>query len=828
MDKKTNIKDWLHNPNIKCSSLSSVMENAYGRYAKYVIQDRALPDVRDGLKPVQRRILYAMNNLGLYSNRPYKKSARTVGEVIGKYHPHGDSSIYEAMVRMSQDWKNNSCLIDMQGNNGSIDGDGAAAMRYTECRLSSIAMQMLDNLDKDTVEWVFNFDDTEKEPTILPSLFPNLLVNGSTGIAAGYATNMPPHNPTEVLNALKFLLKYPNANLESVMKYIPGPDFPTGGIINGTTGIVDAYKTGKGKIELNCNYEIRGENKNFYDVVIKNVPFEVKKSDLVCEIAKIAFEEEIDGIENVVDESDANGVNIALQIKKDKNVENIMSYLFKKTSLSISYSFNNTVIANKKPVCLGLCDLLNEHLNHCFDMIVKAAIFDLNKANQKLEIILGLIKCISILDEIITLIRASISKSDAKEKLINRYRFTENQAEAILNMKLYRLTNTDVAELKKDKETLEQLIAELDNLINNKEKQIDKLIQVFDKYIQEFGYSRRTKINEEQVKYEIDSKGLISNEKWILGISNFGYLKLISPRSWNNEKSLNEYTFNNEKDSLIFLENVYTLDTVVMITKFGKLVCLPIHKLKTSKIKDKGNHLNDFVTLAGSDQIIGAFLLKHEEVYFDKNLAILTKNGMIKSTSFSELVTKQNLKATSIIKLDENDEIVSFDIIDTNKNYFVNIVANNGNALCFESSQIPVYGKNSSGVLAMKLKGNEVLKGMAIVDATNAKWIVMCEQNYEIIDQNDVVLGNRNSVGKQIFNKKLNFDKIISIKPIMDKSLFIVKENDKNTVIEIDKLKTNKLTNYDGDIKATNICEVKTTKTYLSNKKDTNIDLFSL
>ncbi len=825
MDKKKHNENWLHNPNVKRYSLASVMENAFGRYAKYIIQDRALPDVRDGLKPVQRRILFAMNNLGLYQNRPYKKSARTVGEVIGKYHPHGDSSIYEAMVRMSQDWKNNTCLIDMQGNNGSIDGDGAAAMRYTECRLSPMSMTMLANIDKNTVEWVYNFDDSEKEPVILPSLYPNLLVNGAQGIAAGYATNMPPHNPTEILNALKFLLKHPEASLSDIMQYIPGPDFPTGGVINGNQGILDAYESGKGKLELNCKYELRTTNKNFYEVVITDIPFDIKKSELVKQIAVIAFGEEIDGIENVTDESDQNGVNIVLQIKKDKNLDTIMGYLLKKTALSQTYSINNTVISNKKPVCLGMKALLDEHLNHCFNMLIKASQYDLNKALQKLEIVEGFIRCIKILEEVIPVIRTSKNKQDAKENLMKRFMFSDVQAEAILNMKLYRLTNTDYVELENDRASLKQKIADLKLLISNHDKQIEVLTKVFDEYIDEFGFDRKTQIVNNAIKLDIDSKELVANDKWILGISNYGYLKLLTPRSWNNDKSLSEYAFNNEKDSLVFLENVYSLDTVVLITKFGKLVCLPVHKLKPNKVKDKGNHLNDFVTLLGDDQIVGAFLLKNDQVYFDSNLVMLSKQGMIKATNFNELVSKSSLKSTSIMKLNDGDEIISFSIVKTDQKYFVNVIASNGNTSCFESDQIPVQSKTSAGVLAMKLKDKDYLLGMAMVASDQSMWAVCCENDYQVIKQASVDVTNRNTTGKNIFSSKLKLNKVIGIFSFNPDTVFIGKETNNNCVITLSNYKLDKMNGYENHVKLTGLCMIETTQNIMPNKPIKLLDL---
>ncbi|MDE6289807.1 MAG: DNA topoisomerase 4 subunit A, partial [Ureaplasma sp.] len=468
MDKKNTIIN---------QSLATIMSDCFGRYAKYVIQDRALPDIRDGLKPVQRRILYAMGELGLFHNKQYKKSARTVGEVIGKYHPHGDSSIYEAMVRMSQDWKNNLPLLDMHGNNGSIDGDSAAAMRYTETRLSEVSTIMLDNIKKNIVEFTLNFDDTEKEPTVLPSLFPNLLINGCVGIAAGYATNIPTHNPKEVFDALIYRIKTPNSSLSTIMKIIPGPDFPTGGIINTDSGLKDAFETGRGKFVISSKIEFNESNSKINQIVIKEIPYDTNKSIIIKELNDIMYDEKIPGILEIRDESDKNGVSIVIDVKKDKNLELIKNYLLKNTKLQVNYSTNFVVILNKKPTIVPLLTAFDSYIEFAISIIVKTAEYDLEKASKRAEILLGLIKAIKIIDKVIAVIRSSESKEDAKNNLMKKWEFSQIQAEAIVSLQLYKLTKTDINQLKEEVDELTKTIEYLQNLISNQELQKDVLIE---------------------------------------------------------------------------------------------------------------------------------------------------------------------------------------------------------------------------------------------------------------------------------------------------------------------------------------------------------------
>ena len=448
-------------------ALEDIMGDRFGRYSKYIIQERALPDVRDGLKPVQRRILFAMNKDGNTHDKAFRKSAKSVGNVMGNFHPHGDSSIYEALVRMSQDWKLRVPLIEMHGNNGSIDNDPPAAMRYTEARLSEAAEEMLNDIDKETVDMVLNFDDTEYEPTVLPARFPNLLVNGATGISAGYATEIPPHNLGEVIDAVLYTIKHPNPSLEKLMEFVKGPDFPTGGIIQGINGLKQAYRTGKGRVVVRSKTsveEIRGNKKQ---IIVSEIPYEVNKALLVKKIDEIRVMKKVDGIAEIRDESDRDGLSIAIELKKDVDARGILNYLFKNTDLQVSYNFNMVAINKLRPERMGLKEIIQAYVDFQKEVITKRTKFNLKKAEDRLHIVAGLIKALSILDQVIKTIRGSKDKKDAKQNLITSFNFSERQAEAIVSLQLYRLTNTDVTELKSEAKALNDSIDEFNNILNN-------------------------------------------------------------------------------------------------------------------------------------------------------------------------------------------------------------------------------------------------------------------------------------------------------------------------------------------------------------------------
>jgi topoisomerase-4 subunit A len=557
--------------------IEEIMSESFGKYAKYIIQDRALPDVRDGLKPVQRRIIYAMNDLQLLYDRPHKKSARTVGEVIGKYHPHGDTSIYDAMVRMSQNWKNNIPLVDMHGNNGSIDGDSAAAMRYTECRLSQFGQLLIDGIKKDTVPFINNFDDSEREPTVLPTFLPNLLINGASGIAAGYATNIPPFNPSEVIDAIITRIDSPSGYLSTILKTMPGPDFPTGGSILNPEGVREAYEKGKGKITIRAKII----QKTAKQVYITEIPYETNKSSIIKNIQELAIEHDVLNIDEVRDESDDKGVSIALDMKNGKNFDFVKNFLYKNTQLQISYSINMVVIKDRKPYCMPMLDILDTFISHIEHVTIAASKFDLAKAKSRKEIIAGLIKAIKMLDDVVELIRKSADKTSAKESLVKKLMFTEPQAEAIVNLRLYRLSNSDVSELNKELLELEQTISELELLIKNKEYRNNYLKNRLRGYKKIFGYSRKTQISHEESKIEIDQTDIIEDRENVIVVTRDGYLKNISKRSYANS----EYDKLKLKDGDIpaaqFISN--QRDKVILITSRGNYVSIPTFKIEESK-----------------------------------------------------------------------------------------------------------------------------------------------------------------------------------------------------------------------------------------------------
>lgn len=741
--------------------LSIIIGDCFGRYAKYIIQDRAIPDARDGLKPVQRRILYAMYELGLTNDKPYKKSARTVGEVIGKYHPHGDSSIYESMVRMSQSWKSNLPLLDMHGNNGSIDGDSPAAMRYTECRLSLVSDLMLENIYKNTVDFSLNFDDSEKEPVILPAMLPNLLINGAVGIAAGYATNIPPHNPTEVLNAIIYLLDHPNAQLDEILKIIPAPDFPTGGIIEGKEGVIDSFRTGKGKFILTSKIHYNLEDKKCNQLIITEIPYDVTKSNIIKEINDIIFDEKISGLIEVRDESDKNGINIVIDVKKEKNLEQITNYLLKNTHLQISYATNFVAIVNRKPVLLDIISALKHYINHALDIQRKTFIYDLEKHKKRLEIVEGLVIAINNIDEVISIIRKSDSKEDAKVKLIERFNFTENQAEAILVLRLYRLSKTDIGTLLAEAEELYKIIENLNNLLSSQKLQEQYLINTLFEYRKKFGYSRKTKISENIKKLEINEQEIIDIKENIIFVSNDGYIKKVTPKIYESNE-LSTIGFK-PLDFIFYTNKCYSNQYLLLVTKLGKSICIPIFKLENGKWKDLGEHINNFMTMDPSDRVIFATILENDQID-NCSLIIFTKHGINKKVLFSDFINTKSTKSTSILKLKSDDEIVSANFIYNHQLYFLSLVSNVGNGYAFSSDEIPTLSKTASGVKSIKLKPGEYLVSANVSRTLELSCLFVLNSGIRLSNLDEFKVLSRCSTGKSVLHIKTNTnDKLINV-----------------------------------------------------------------
>ncbi len=680
-------------------TLEDIMGERFGSYSKYIIQERAIPDARDGLKPVQRRILYSMYKEKNTYDRPYRKSAKTVGDVIGNYHPHGDSSIYEAMVRMSQEWKSRYPYIDMHGNNGSIDGDSPAAYRYTEARLSKISNEMLRDINRDTVEFAPNFDDSLKEPTVLPARFPALLVYGTQGISAGYATNIPPHNLGEVIDAAIYLIDNSEATLDELMNFVKGPDFPTGAIIEGKKGLLDAYQTGKGKIIIKSKYEFEEKNGKT-SLVITEIPYEVNKALLVKKIDDIRLDKKIDGIVEVRDES-AQDIRIVIDLKKGVNKEFLVNFLLKNTDMQISYNFNMVAIVKKRPKLLGLKNALKAFIDHQQEVVRRRSEFDLAHAKKELHILDGLKKCLSILDEVIKTIRASKNKSDAKENLVKEYAFSYEQAEAIVTLQLYRLTNTDVVELEERCAVLEKIIASLTAILEN-EKILKKVMkEELKKVKSEYNKERITEVRDEVTEIKLDTTALIPKEDTIVTISREGYIKRTSIRSYS-ASDIKEPLLK-ENDYLLGEFKMKTTDTLLVFTSFGNYLYIPVHTINDLKWRELGKHVSNLVPLQEDEEIVTAIPVS--DFNDKKNIILATSQGMIKSTSLADFKLTRYSKATSCMKLKDNDKLIAafYDIKDE-----IFIETSKGYGLWFSKEEIPVVGIKAGGVKAITLKDDSV------------------------------------------------------------------------------------------------------------------------
>lgn len=681
-------------------SLEEIMGERFGRYCKTIILDRALPDVRDGLKPVQRRILYGMYKSGNTYDKKYRKSAKAVGEIMGNYHPHGDSSIYDAMVRMSQDWKMETPYIDMHGNNGSMDGDGAAAMRYTEARLSKISNELLLDINKNTVEMAPNYDDTLEEPTVLPAGFPNLLVNGSTGISAGYATNIPTHNLGEVIDATIKRIDSPNCLLDTIMSVMPGPDFPTGGVIEGVKEIKEAYETGKGKIVVKSKYEVIKE-KGKYQIVITEIPYEVNKALLVKKMNDIRIDKKIEGILDIRDETSRGELRIVIDLKKDANADLVINYLLKNTDMQVSYSFNMIAIVNHRPRQIGVLAIIDSFIKHRTEVVTRRTKFDLAHDKDRYHILEGLIKAISILDEVIKVIRASKNKSDAILNLVKEFSFTEKQATAIVMLQLYRLTNTDITDVKNEMQRLEEEIKEYE-LILSSDAELKKVIkEELRKIKKEFSSPRKTQIKEEITEIKIDATAMIPKEDVIVVVTNEGYVKRVSKKSYGSSDG--DETLLKENDYVSGLYEQNTLDTLLMFTNKGNYLFIPVHELPELKWKDLGKHVSNIVPIAQDEKIIKSIPVSN----FDKReIVIFTKNGMVKKTLLEDFKVQRYSKPISCIKLKDNDEVINVSDEAYNE---VFIATKKGYGLWYDKSEIPTIGLKAAGVKSINLKDDEVV-----------------------------------------------------------------------------------------------------------------------
>lgn len=691
-------------------ALEEIMGERFGRYAKYIIQDRALPDVRDGLKPVQRRILYSMYKDKNTYDKETRKSAKTVGNVIGNYHPHGDTSVYDAMVRLSQKWKQRVILVDMQGNNGSIDGDGPAAMRYTEARLAKISNILLEDIEKDSVEMALTFDDYSYEPTVLPAYFPNLLVNGSTGISAGYATNIPPHNLGEVIDATIKRIDSPNCRLDTIMDIVKGPDFPTGGIVEGKDALIKAYTTGKGKVVVKARYSfesVKGKDQ----IVITEIPYDTLKCNIIRKIEEIRLDKKIDGIVEVRDESDKNDeLRIVIDLKKDANKDLIINYLLKNTDLQTNYAFNMVAIVNRTPKTLGILEMLDAFIVHNKEVVTKRTKFDLDVDLKKIHIIEGFIKALDILDEVIKTIRKSKNKSDAIENLMHEYDFTKAQAEAIVMMQLYKLTNTDVTELKNEFNALTKEIAYFREILASEEKLMGVIKDKLRSIKKEFADPRRTTIKDEVSEIKIDTLDMISKEDFIVCISNNGYVKKVSLKSYNMTN--NEYPGVRENDYIEGFYKINNIDTVLLFTNLGNYLFLPVREIQEAKYKDIGSHISNYIKVSDGEKIVKSIGVAK---FDDTVITAFTKLGMVKRMLLKDFEVSRYTKPITMFKLKDNDELIS---INKNDGEETLVITKEGNALKYNTSEIPVVGLRTSGVKSINLNDkDEVISAFVVSDS---------------------------------------------------------------------------------------------------------------
>lgn len=735
--------------NIQELSLEAVMGERFGRYSKYIIQERALPDIRDGLKPVQRRILFAMHEDKNTFDKPFRKSAKSVGNVMGNFHPHGDSSIYEAMVRLSQDWKLREPLIEMHGNNGSMDGDPPAAMRYTEARLSEIAAEMLKDIDKKTVDMVLNFDDTEYEPTVLPARFPNLLVNGATGISAGYATEIPTHNLDETIQATIYLMKHPEASLEELMQFIKGPDFPTGGILQGLDGIKKAYETGRGRAMLRAKTEIEALRGGKSAIVVTEIPYEVNKAVLVKKIDEIRLLKKVEGIAEVRDESDRDGLRIVIELKKNSNAEGILNYLFKNTDLQISYNFNMVAIDHMRPKHVGLKQILTSYLEHQRTVTTKRTEFDLDKAKQIEHIVVGLIKALSILDQVIKVIRASKNRKDATKNLVQQFDFTDKQADAIVALQLYRLTNTDMTELEKEAAALKKAIAKYEKILSDP-KELDKVIrQELQMIAKKYASPRKTEIQAKIASLKIETEVLVAQEDVIVQISREGYVKRSSLRSFNasdaNDNGLRE------DDEPVLQTTVNTLDHLFIFTNKGNVIYRPVHEITEARFKDTGEHLSQTVGLDADERVIFAKVFKSLDE--PGNFVFATKEGFIKQTALVDLKPGRTYKSRAsryITLKTPTDEVIS--LYYTTENKQLVCVSYNGYGLRYDLAEVPTTGARAAGVKCMDLR-DDTLVAVLLADEQSALGLLTTRGSFKKMKVTEIPLTSRARRGVQILRE---------------------------------------------------------------------------
>lgn len=726
-------------------ALEDIMGERFARYSKYIIQDRAIPDVRDGLKPVQRRIIFAMYKDRNTHDKPFKKCANAVGLVLGRYHPHGDTSVYDALVRQSQDWKQNHILVEVDGNNGSIDGDPPAAMRYTECRLAKISEELLKDLDKNTVAMAPNFSDTLMEPTVLPAKFPNLLVNGTTGISAGYATNIPPHNLGEVVDAAIKRLESPNCRLDTIMDIMKGPDFPTGGIVEGLDGIRKAFETGRGKVVVKCRYEFV-KTKGKEQIVISEIPFEVNKQQLVKKIDDIRLDRKVDGMAEVRDESDKDAlvrIVIDLKVGADKNL--IMNYLLKNTDCQCNYNYNMVTIVNRRPKLVGVLGVLDAWINHAKEVVRLRSETDLAVAKKEMHYTEGLVKAISILDEVIRVIRASKNKQDAKDNLVKEFDFTPEQAEGIVMLQLYKLTNTDVVELEERLATLRKIIAALEAILADEGKLEGVVKDELKKIKKEYAIPRKTEISATVTEINISAEDLIVKENVMIVLSHEGYIKKVPMKSFTSANG--EETAMKPGDYAINIYETTTLNKLIIFTKMGNYIYVPVNDVPWAKWKDLGKHVSNIVTTNPADEVVASFIV--DESNLQENIVFFTKDGNVKRTKMEDFVVSRYAKLYTSMKLKDGDEITNIDLEKDN----TLIITKTGYYISYKTNEIPLTSSKSGGVKGINLKDDVVVSGLVYDEKDEYLNIFTNQKTAKRIKLSDLTQLSRAKRGSMVMKK---------------------------------------------------------------------------
>ena len=738
-NKKNDIVEENYVENISVQPMEDVMGDRYATYAKYVIQDRAIPDVRDGLKPVQRRIIFTMYRNNNVFNKPTRKCAHTVGAVMGTFHPHGDTSIYEALARMSQDWKVRYPLIDFQGNNGSIDGDAPAAYRYTESRLSELSNELVRDIEKKTVDMQLNFDDTEFEPTVLPARFPNLFVNGTEGIAVALATEIPPHNLKEIIDATIYRIGHKTATVEDLMQFVLGPDFPGGGIIYESEGLKNIYLTGRGRIEIASRTEIV-QNKDNQQIIITEIPYKTQKNQLVFEIDKIVHSKAVDGLLEVRDESDWKGIRIVIDCKKDAKVNLLLQYLMNKTGLVSSYSTNMVAIVDGRPKTLDLLTYIDAYISHQVDVVTRKSQFDLERFKARLHIVEGLIYASLNINEVVEIIKKSKDKADSKVNLMNRYGFSNEQAEAIVTMPLYKLSHTDEVTLEKEKETLLKDIETLNGILEDEAKLNRVLVRELKAVADKYGDERRTTIEEKQEVTPIDKRELIAKDDVMVALTRDGYIKRSTIKSYRSSGD-NPLPGIKDGDELIGMGQLITTDYLICFTNQGNYIAVPVHKIGENRWKDEGNHLNAFSTLAANEKIIKCIAVS--ELRDDIYLGILTRFGQIKRMPLNQIELGKRTRPVRNMRLLSGDEVSDVQVLTGNSNLLV--LTSNGNVTYFNENELTVLSSKAGGVKSISSLGkNSAVSLIAFDEEEKSKVILFTDKgHYRIFDNAHVNLTAR-------------------------------------------------------------------------------------